>query len=51
MYLDCIEIKKVLQLMQAKEHSGTQDGHGGLEKDDITLLLKENVDKLVKKLK
>ena len=42
--------------MQAKEHPGTQDRHEGLEsspkeKDNITLLLKDNVDKLVKKLK
>ena len=59
---DCIEIQQILQLLvQAKkstEHPVTQDDNTrceGLkspkEMDDIALLLKENVDKLVKKLK
>ena len=57
---DCTEIQEVLKLMQAKksvEHPLTQGDNtscGSFESskqgDNIALLLKENIDKLVKKL-
>ena len=57
---DCPEIQEILKLMQAKkkvEHPLTQGDNScesfksSKETDNIALLLKENIDKLVKKLK